>query len=129
MWTRLGKKKYDISLAGGPSLAYKVKFIFVRIVKTSDVVPVIISYAPCRAYGCCGDLRTDGDAILNGVVLTVVGLVETCRGTHWYSPPVCVIRDCPIVPTIDTLPQVLKLCVLLRSYLVDPVIQANVCIS
>ena len=122
-------KNYDISLAGGASLAHKVKIVFVSIVKTSDVVPVIIRYAPCRAYACCGDLRTDSDAILNGVVLTVVGRAETCWGADWYSSPVCVIRDCPIVPTIDTLPQVLKLCVLLRSYLVDPVIQANVSIS
>ena len=119
--------KNDKSSASGPPFTHKVVAVVSIVVsEATDIVPVIISAAVGIVWG---DFRTDHNAILYSRVLIVVGLLESCRVADWKLSPVEVICDCPIVPTIDTLRHVLKLCGLLETYLVDHVIQANVCIS
>ena len=131
-WNKLTRiqvfNKYCKSSASGPPFTHKVITVFnVPGPVAADIGPEII-----RAALAANGLRTDHNAILSSRVLIVVGLAESCRdASRWCNPqsPVEVICDCPVVPAIDTLQHVLKLCGLLETYLVDHVIQANVCIS
>ena len=99
----------------GP-LSHTKSKLFASVELKRDIVPVIIRL---RAKGCCGGLRTENDAILNGPNVLVIGLDETDRVPDGYLSLVSVIRDCPIVPMIDTLAlqQVLIMFVLLKSHL------------